>query len=362
MPDLGSVVRQMEATGTFNRLGANLAAQFGTQSKRYIGAELLPERLVPQNEYTEERIKYRSVIANAGTRYSPTQKKGGALVGSFGVKLAESDIANELTGREYDVLLDLLQRNATMEATSAIIGFVNKTINIPLVEWCERARWQAIVNALVLLRGDNEYAEDVAYSAPAGHRVVAATAWSNNTYDPYTDIFAGAAMLSSKGYAVKRIISTNKVVGIMGNNTLVKGRTGRITVVGGTITNVQGRVTLNEINAALSSDDLPAIEKYDLQYQTSTGTGRFIPDNCLVMIGSTDNSEGIPLSPDVFETLENTLGYVGIGRAAGQSAPGRRIRSEHFENKPPRIEAEGWQTALPVITEPEAIYVITGIA
>jgi hypothetical protein len=37
------------------------------------------------------------------------------------------------------------------------------------------------------------------------------------------------------------------------------------------------------------------------------------------------------------------------------------VRAEHKEDKPPRIEAQGWQTSLPVITEPEAIGVLTGI-
>ena len=45
-----------------------------------------------------------------------------------------------------------------------------------------------------------------------------------------------------------------------------------------------------------------------------------------------------------------------------QAAPGRVIRSEAFESKPPRIEAEGWQTSLPVVTDPEAVAVIESIS
>jgi hypothetical protein len=56
------------------------------------------------------------------------------------------------------------------------------------------------------------------------------------------------------------------------------------------------------------------------------------------------------------------LGYTAIGRGAGQASNGRVIRAEAFDNKPPRIEAEGWQTALPVITEPEALAVISSIS
>ena len=72
-------------------------------------------------------------------------------------------------------------------------------------------------------------------------------------------------------------------------------------------------------------------------------------------------SEGDPLGNGQVRLVENTIGYVGVGRAVGQRAPGRVVRVEAFNNKPPRIEAEGWQTTLPVIADPESIAVIKGI-
>jgi hypothetical protein len=59
--------------------------------------------------------------------------------------------------------------------------------------------------------------------------------------------------------------------------------------------------------------------------------------------------------------LTNTLGYTGIGRPAGQSGPGRRVVVNAYETKPPRIEAEAWQTSFPVIQDPEGLYVMTSI-
>jgi hypothetical protein len=32
------------------------------------------------------------------------------------------------------------------------------------------------------------------------------------------------------------------------------------------------------------------------------------------------------------------------------------------EDKPPRVESEGWQTSLPVLMEPEAVVVINSIS
>jgi hypothetical protein len=65
--------------------------------------------------------------------------------------------------------------------------------------------------------------------------------------------------------------------------------------------------------------------------------------------------------PEILDRLNNTVGYMAVGRAAGQSEAGRVIRSEFREDKPPRVWAEGWQTTLPVINAPQAIFVIKAI-
>lgn len=368
--DIRTLVNRMTATGDFVVIARNPLAQFGLPNRQYLGATLLPNRTVEANNYIEEFIRYRSVIANAGTRYSPTQKKGGALTGSMKVNLAESDRASELTGRDYDALLRILLRNDTLPGIAQITNFVDLTINIPLEEWLERARWQAIVSASVQLRGDNGYTEDVAYSNPSGQRAAASAAWSTNTTDPYTDIFAMVTLAASLGYTIGRIITSRNVAAIMGNNAKVQSRTGRavLNIGGSNVAVATGRASIAEINGSLAADGLPAIELYDLQYRTETGTARFMPNNVMVLVAETGRDPGLDLgdtavlAPELLDRLGNTVGYTAIGRAAGQSEPGRFIRSEFFDDKPPRIFAEGWQTALPVITDPNAIFVITGIA
>ena len=108
MADIAGLVNQLMTDGTVPTLALNPQAQFGIAPRRYLGAELLPERAVDENAYREESIIYRTVIANDGTRYSPTQKKGAALIGSFLVELGNSDIATEFTSRDYDALLRML--------------------------------------------------------------------------------------------------------------------------------------------------------------------------------------------------------------------------------------------------------------
>ena len=361
--DLATLVNGLMEDGTVSTLAINPQAQFGIAPRRYLGAELLPERTVDENAYRETSIRYRTVVANDGTRYSPTQKKGNVIVGDFLVDLGESDIASEFTGRDYDALMKLLRNDASMEASVALARWMDQTVNLPLVEKNEVHRWAAIVNAVVQRRGDNSYQEDVAYSNPAGHRANAAGTWSSDAYDPFDDIHAMNDLAASKGYTISRIITARPVLAIMAGNDKVKARVG-VSVVNssGQITSAAGRASRDAINAALERDGLPPIETYDLQYRTQTGSGFFLPRNAMVLVATTGRDETIDLGDADNLTMNDTLGYTAIGRATGQQNGGRVLRMEAKEDKPPRVEAEGWQTSLPVITEPEAIYVIKSIA
>lgn len=359
--DLMGLVTQMNASGAFRQVALNVASQFGTQQRRYLGAALLPERAVDENAYREDQVRFRTVIANAGTRYSSVQKKGGDLLASFLVELGNSDIGRELTARDYDALLRLLNTNLSMQAMAAAINWADTVLNAALLEHNELQRWQAIVGAQVQRRGDNNYVEDVDYANPAGHRRAQLAAWSNDNTDVLADIFAMADLMAGKGYTVSRIIASRQVLSVMAGNAKVQSRVGLATIgADGSIAMRAGRATQQAINGVLEQDGLPPIETYDLQYRTSDATGYFLPRDVFVMIGATGDGADIDLG-DTTVRLENVLGYTAIGRAAGQPGPGRVVRVEPKENKPPRIEGEAWQTSLPVVLHPEAIGVITGI-
>lgn len=366
MADLYALVTELMEDGTFARVASNPLAQFGMPARRYLGATLLPEQLVPDNMFREDAVKYRTVIANDGTRYSPAQKKGNELVGSFAVELAHQDIASEMTGRAYDALVKLIAsggQRPTMEGAAQIVNFVDTTINLALIEKTELQRWQAIVDASVPLSGDNGYSETVTYSNPTNHRAAAGGTWSSDSYDPFADILAMADLLAGKGYTVNRIITSRTVASILAGNDKVKARTGLpIVNVGGTISVSQSRATFDAINGALARDGLPPFETYDLQYRTQTGSAYFLDRDVFVLVGTTGRDATIDQADSEPVVMANTLGYTAIGRGVGQATPGRVIRSEAFSNKPPRIEAEGWQASLPVILEPEAIAVIHTIS
>jgi hypothetical protein len=366
--DLYSIVNQMLADGTVARVTRNPIAQFGPASRRYIGAEILPEQETTENSYQEDMIRYKTVIANDGSRYSPAQRKdSGELIGSFLVILGNQDIKREFTGRDYDGFVRLLNSRPSYESVLQLTGWLDTTVNRALIELSEKHRWDAIVSAQVVRQGDNGYQETVTIPNPAGHRVGAGGTWSSNVYDPYPDLMAAAQKLWDKGYTVNRIVTSRKVIGILSKNTNMINRTtgrlfqktdGSIGVTG------QGRTNLDAINALMAADGLPGIETYDLQYNTQTGSARFLPDSVMCFFSMTGRDAVITEQSQgtVLEVIPDTLGYQAVGRAVGQSAPGRIIRMFPHDNKPPRIEAEGWQTSFPVITEPEAMFVITGIA
>ena len=367
MADIMAMLEELEEEGVIDAVMRNPFAQFGTPENRLLGPTLLPERAddtTSRNVYMEENIRYRSPIANAGTRYSPVQLKRGVLLGSFLVKLAESDQGSEFTGEQYDALIRILDSNRSMEATASFVRFLDATVNLPLIHWNERARWQAIENCLVQLRGNNGYQEDVPYSNPAGHRVNAAGTWSSDAYDPYTDIFAMKALLAGKGYRISRIVTSNAVMAILAGNDKVAARTNRITVSAtGQISGINSSLNTGILNDINAQNDLPPFETYDAMYQTQLGSGRFMTSNSMWFFATTGQSaEIMNQNPDTPRILPNVLGYVGVGRPTGQTGPGRVAISTFFRNKPPRIENEGWQTSLPVIQDPEAVAGIKAIS
>jgi hypothetical protein len=364
--DIASMVGQMTRDGSVRRIVRNRAAQFGPPTAPLLGATILPARDVPENAYTDDQVRYRSFVANDATRYSPPALKKGVLVGSVDVKLLEADIGSEMTAQDLDAVIRYLERNMTMQAVASITNFLDSTVNRPLEQLREKHRWEAIENAQIVRVGISGYAETISLSNPTGHRASAAGAWSNNANDPMADVFNRRALLTSKGFRVNRIVTTLSVMNIMSLNAIMRSRAGTISLnVGGGLAVNSGAATFDQIGAIFAANGLPRPEMYDEVYHDQLGTKRYISDDVMIFVGTTGRSESVNVGTDAEITLEllpNVLGYYGVGRAAGQSDSGRVALSRFFEDKPPRIETQGWETSAPVILEPEAIATITGIA
>lgn len=362
--DLMTLVNQMMTEGQFRRILRNVRAQFGTSRRRYLGAEILPEREVPVNAYTESAIRFRSVIANDGTRYSPAQKKAnGVLIGSFKVDLGHQDIATEMDAQTYDALRMYLGNDSDMEAMARMANWIDGAVNRPLIESVERARWQAVLDAQVIRAGDNGYMEPVGYPDPVGQRVNTGGDWTDPTYDPWPDIEERVQFLIDKGYTVSRIITSRKALSVLRANPKIGARAGSVIVdtSTGNLTTLTGTITMERLNALASESGLPKFESYDLRYESETSSGRFFREDAMAFISQTGRDENIDYPEGEAFYVPDVVGYVALGTGAGQNEPGRTVNVEVFKNKPPRIEAEGWQASLPVITDPEAIAVLNGV-
>jgi hypothetical protein len=367
--DLKTLISRLLSSGDVDAIVSNTRAQFGTATRRYLGATFLPERLVPELSYEEREIRFRTVIANDGTRYSPAQlKDSGALVGTFNVLLGHSDIARQFTSRDYDGMLRMLGRGRDMDAMVRILGWFDTALNLALIELDEKHRWDCLLNAMVVRRGDNGYTEPIYYPNPPGHRVIALNQWSDPTYDPWNDITGMAQFLYDKGYAINRIVTSRKVISILANNPKMAQRALAVPMVLGPSNTLQPvlpgmRLSVDQINNALAREDLPPIERYDLSYNTQVGQARFFRQDAFFMAATTGRTEEIMVEQDDDPLLiPNVLGYTAIGPAAGQTNSGRAYDLESFTNKPPRIQAEAWEASLPVLQDPEAVGVITGIS
>lgn len=368
--DLLTFVRQMQvANGPVATVASNPLAQFGPPTRQLLGATLLPERLVPLNSYRERNIRYRTVIANNGTRYSPTQiKEDRSMVGSMLVELAETDIARQFTADEYDAFLELLMSRPTMDAVVAMTDWLDTTVNRALLDLNEKQRWQAIVDAQIVMTGDNGYTETLAYSDPAGHRVNAGGSWSSDAYDPYPDIVTQVQLLTDKGYTVNRIITSRRVATLLARNSYMQARAGARIVVtsGGSIqAQPQPLISLDQLNSVFLADGLPMMELYEAQYEDYAGSHRFLANTVMVFVATTGRDQTVTdlryYENGEIPILDNTLGYQAIGRPAGASAPGRVIKMWPKEDKPIGIKAEGYSTTLPVLLYPEAVAVIKSI-
>lgn len=372
--DIKGLVEDMVRGAAFAQVMGNPLAQFGSPQAPYLLAELLPERPVEQNEYTEEGIRFRTVLANAGTRYSPVQIKQGVITGSMRVTLGNSDIGSHFTSADYDGLIRALERftgtvtgtgvrRPTMEAmATTLLNWAEQTLNQPLLVHNELNRSLALFGAQVILTGDNGYREVVNLPNPSGARVAVGGDWSSDAYDPWADIIARRDYLKNKGYPLSRIVTSNDVLNILSNNDKVKARAGILSIVGGTVTGLPGGVSRERLNQMAAADGLPPFESYDRVYFTQSGYGYFTPRDEMLFVGMTGRDERLERGDLEPVVKGNTLGYTAIGRPAGQSGPGRVVKvNPKPDSKPPRVEGEAWQTSFPVVTDPEAVSVIQDI-
>lgn len=377
--------RELQEDGYFERLALDPNAQFGSESQPLLGARYLPEQLVTENAYEETQVRYRTKPALDGTRYSPAQmQKSGHLIGSLKVELGYSDTADQLTGQEHDGLIKLLNRGGDAQAIAQAIRWVDNSLVRPHVIKNEIQRWQAIVLGQVTRRGSDGYSETVSYYTHPGHRPVvnsgsvgSPAGWYSDSYDPMDDIAAGVQALEDLGYSITDMICTGRLSGVLKRNGEMAKRTSRVIVnQSAQISSIAGRITQEQLNGIFQDESLPDLTVYNAGWETDNGFKRFLDlapsadrdyfvilgrsqrqwDMASSYAGSVDSMAGGFVDGSI--VLDNTLGYYAVGRNVSQSTPGRTIFTEVQQRKPQGLYGESYQTGFPVITEPQAIFVI----
>lgn len=369
--DIRALLDYLEKQGMFSNLTNNLLTQWGPKGKPMLSTQFLPPRIVQRNQDTLDRVHFRTVAAVDGTRYSPAQLvDGGELFGSINYRLGHSDLARQITGPDYDGILNYLGRNMGMAAAGRILGIFGTMIVQAMVDHDEIANWQAIVNNKIERRGDNAYYEYEQGPDLTLYRVAASGDWQDPTFDPWaSDIMPRIRLLTSAGYSRGGIrpVTSDAVMQILADNpaTIRRSYAGPAPFPGQTIEEAQGPATESDVDRVFRKLKVQAPLINDQRIMTKTGDLRTYPEDHMTFIASTGRDESVIWNtddPTKVRIVNDTLGFNAIGVPNGQTSAGRKSAVRVFTNqKDARIEMEGWQATGPVIMEPTAITDISGI-
>ena len=366
--DIKTLIDLMKKDGDITRLTRDPFAQFGSEvlRKTYLGARFLPERRMTRsknNIIQEEELRFRTIIAEDSGRFDPAPKRALTETVDLQVTMGHFDIAREIDGNEYDEIIEMLDASQNNAARARLLYLVDTMLNHALLDKKEKQRWEMIVDSQVRIEKSNGKAYDVIVDAPAGHRVTSPAFFSDNSFDPFEEIFKGLNVLKDAGYGqIQAAISTYAPISAMRSNQQVKIRTGGLSVdtINSAVTPVTGAPTDARINQVLSEQGIPPIIEYNQGYNTETGFFPYIPKDALILIARTPRREQLVVPDGEDMLLYDTLGYYGVGRCQGEAQVGDVIKLFPKEDKPVRIEGEAQGVGFPVPLEEKAIYVIRG--
>lgn len=365
--DINTLLLQLQDKGAFDELANNPSLQFSADDQEFLFSQLLPERLVSQNEFKESGIRFKTYMANDSTRYSPPVKRGNAFLSSTVVSLADSDIAAELTMQAYESFIRTLQASP-MQAIANLLRFFETGVAMPLSILREKYRADIFDKGYIERKGANQFYELVKVPEIPGHRITVLD-WADPTTSILTELKSIKRMLANKGYRVNQMITTSEILeDYLVPNEEIK-QYGLMVINSAPGAGLQQAISLPTMSeqqivlSALAANSLPAPTIYDHGYDTlgqdndDIGYKKFL-NNKIILVASTGREQDVALGDNQNLVLPNTLGYTAIGLATGQLQPGVRTKVENFDGKDARIEAYGWQTSFPVLQDPEAFVVI----
>lgn len=365
--DINVLLQELSDKGAFDNLANNPQLQFTADNQELLFSSLLPERLVQQNEFKESGIRFKTLMANDSTRYSPPVKRGNAILSSTVVSLADSDIAAELTMQAYESFIRTLTASP-MQAVANLLRFIETGVAMPLAILREKYRADIFDKGYIERKGANQFYELVKVPEIAGHRITVLD-WANPATSILSTLKSVKKMLLKKGYKITQMITTSDVIEdyLVPNNEIAKYGLMVINNAPGTgSAQAVALPTMSEqqvVFSALAANSLPAPTIYDHGYDTlgeepgDTGYKQFL-NKKVILVCNSGRTQDLSLGDNTNLTLANTLGYTAIGVTTGQLQPGVRTKVTNYDGKDARIEAYGWQTSFPVLQDPEAYVVI----
>ena len=364
--DIASLLDYLRDQREFETLTNSLLTAWGPADQPLLSADLLPPRPLEDNAGTIEEVYYRTVVAQDGTRHSPAQiVDGGEIWGKIHYSLGNSDIARQLIGPDYEGVLRMLGRGQGLAAAARVIGIFDQYIIQAMAWHDEIANWQALLKNRIQGRGNNGWFEYENGPTLAGHFVAAGDDWTDPDYDPWTEIIARINFLASLGYQRSgiRIYTTDKIMQTLAANPNTALRL--YAPFPNNITPIIGIITVDDVVAVFRKLGVQAPIINDQHVLTKTGQMRSFEEGNMFFAATTSRTEEVLYNvddPSQFQLVRGNLGFNGIGKANMQTSTGRRTATRSYENqKDARIEFEGWQSTGPIILEPTARTVISGI-
>jgi hypothetical protein len=369
METITALIRELEENQAFAISANDPTLQFENGGQNLLFSSVLPERQVAQNSYRDWGIRFKTMIANDATRYSPPQIKNGMLIGSVQVEMGEADAAGAMDMQFYEHFLQTLDRGSSQEGAFQLLRFFENTVSRPLAILRERHRVDAVCQGYVERRGANNFYERVDFPKPAGHRATVpsgTTAAPTGWYDPDHDILGTLKMfkkmLAKKGYRISRIITTEDILSdcIIPNNAIRAYGVMTVTAPGGNQGfELQTRPEAQAMINAFAAIQVPVPVTYDAGYSDQLGWQPFMKNKFVILCQTGRQAEVRIDGEEPALLLPNTIGYYGIGVATGQLAPGVRYKVDSKDGKDANIYAEGWMSGFPIIQDPEAFAVLT---
>lgn len=375
MADIASVIRSLQEDGSIAQTANSPRLSFLDANDRVlVGAQLLPEVQQPLNRYDEENFALVDMIADDSDRYSPVKFRGeGIEVASWEVVLGESSLGKQLSPATYDALVRLINNGSQQsmdQFAQNVLDFVG-SLTRGLAARNEVQRWSAIVDGEVT-RVVNGVPQTISYPEATNQRSTIAANVSDDTTDPFEYFVAAQEFGADMGYGnVSRIITSRKNVNLFARNMNMIRRSQGISPSEDTYVGVSSP---GRVNGYLQAEGFPPMEVYEARYTEQDGRNRvrqrYLPEDAVVFIFDTGqvNEQALELAEQdgrefIPANSPGTMGYTGMGTVSGHTQPGRQVYlNAYLDTVRPHVTGESAQTSLPVFTEPNAAYVLRGVA